>query len=33
MPTVAKAKPSIIETIALNGELLPMPIKLQKVSR
>ena len=33
MPTLAKAKPSIIETMVLNGEALPMPMKLQKVSR
>ena len=33
MPTVAKAKPSIIETMALNGEALPMPMKLAKVRR
>ncbi len=33
MPTAASAKPSAIETRILNGEPLPMPTKLQKVSR
>ena len=33
MPTAASAKPSIIEAMVLNGEPLPMPTKLQKVSR
>ena len=33
MPTLASAKPSAIEARILNGEPLPMPTKLQKVSR
>ena len=33
MPTAASAKPSAIETRTLNGDPLPMPTKLQKVSR
>jgi hypothetical protein len=33
MPTAASAKPSAIEARILNGEPLPMPTKLQKVSR
>ncbi len=33
MPTAARAKPSVIETRILNGDPLPMPTKLQKVSR
>ena len=31
-PTEASANPSIIEAIVLNGDSLPMPTKLQKVS-
>ena len=31
-PTAARAKPIIIEAIVLNGDSLPMPTKLQKVS-
>ena len=30
-PTAARANPSIIEEIVLNGDSLPMPTKLQKV--
>ena len=33
MPTVAQAKPSSIETSVLNGELPPMPTKLQKARK
>ena len=33
MPTAARAKPSAMATMILNGEPLPMPTKLQKVSR
>ena len=33
MPTAAMAKPSAIESSVLKGEPLPMPTKLQKVSR
>jgi len=33
MPTAAKAKPSAMATRILKGEPLPMPTKLQKVSR
>ena len=33
MPTAASAKPSIIAASVLNGEPLPMPMKLQNVSR
>ena len=32
-PTAASAKPSIIAATVLNGDSLPMPTKLQKVSR
>ncbi len=32
-PMVATAKPSVIETTVLNGEVLPMPTKLAKTSR
>ncbi len=33
IPTAASAKPSIIEARIFQGEPLPMPMKLQKVSR
>ena len=33
MPTAASAKPSIIAASVFHGDPLPMPIKLQKVSR
>jgi hypothetical protein len=33
MPTAASAKPIVIEARILKGEPLPMPTKLQKVSR
>ncbi len=33
MPTAASANPSIIDASVLNAEPLPMPMKLQKVSR
>ena len=33
MPTAARAKPIAIDTRILNGDPLPMPTKLQKVSR
>ena len=33
MPTAASAKPSIMEAIVLNGWPLPVPTKLQNVSR
>src|SRR3972149_3053799 len=32
-PTAASAKPSIIDTMVLNGGSLPMPMKAQNVSR
>ena len=33
VPTLAKAKPSIIAEMTLNGDCRPMPTKLQNVSR
>ncbi len=33
VPTQAKAKPSIMLEITLNGDCRPMPMKLQKVKR
>ena len=33
MPTAASAKPSIIAASVFHGEPLPMPMKLQNVSR
>ena len=33
MPTAARAKPMVMEARILKGEPLPMPTKLQKVSR
>ena len=33
MPTAASAKPSIIEASVFHAEPLPMPMKLQNVSR
>ena len=33
MPTVAKPKPSIIDTMVLKAEAPPMPMKLAKVRK